>query len=148
MPLVTFYTPLKHTKTRSLRMLSGSTKRNQWIANITKWSNTHKQFVGNLPTNCLSVFGHFVITELKALGMIWISSIITALHFIIKIFGERKQSENNKVDKVSKRADQNLFHHLAVFVCDSCVSYNKRHISIFVNIAVQYPLSKCNSRTN
>ena len=29
-------------------------------ANATKWSNTLKQFVGNLPTNCLSVFDYFV----------------------------------------------------------------------------------------
>ena len=36
-------------------------------ANITKWSNTLKQFVGNLPTNCLSVFDHFVGLTLKAL---------------------------------------------------------------------------------
>ena len=28
--------------------------------NFTKWSNTFKQFVGNLPTNCLSVFDYFV----------------------------------------------------------------------------------------
>ena len=34
-------------------------------ANPTKWSNTLKQFVGNLPTNCLSVFDHFVILALK-----------------------------------------------------------------------------------
>ena len=27
---------------------------------LTKWSNTLKQFVGNLSTNCLSVFDHFV----------------------------------------------------------------------------------------
>ena len=27
---------------------------------FTKWSNTLKQFVGKLPTNSLSVFGHFV----------------------------------------------------------------------------------------
>ena len=30
-----------------------------------KWSNTFKQFVGNLPTNCLSVFDHFVILALR-----------------------------------------------------------------------------------
>ena len=35
--------------------------------NPTKWSNTLKQFVGNLPTNCLSVFDHFVILALKGL---------------------------------------------------------------------------------
>ena len=34
-------------------------------ANFTKWSNTLKQFVGNLPTNFLSVFGHFVGQALK-----------------------------------------------------------------------------------
>ena len=33
---------------------------NPFSANLTKWSNTLKQFVGNLPTNCLSVFDHFV----------------------------------------------------------------------------------------
>ena len=31
--------------------------------NITKWSNTLKQFVDNLPTNCLSVSDHFVILK-------------------------------------------------------------------------------------
>ena len=36
-------------------------------ANITKWSNALKQFVGELPTNCLSVFDHFVRLALKGL---------------------------------------------------------------------------------
>ena len=36
-------------------------------ANITKRSNTLKQFVGNLPTNCLSVIDHFVGLVLKGL---------------------------------------------------------------------------------
>ena len=36
-------------------------------ANPTNWSNTTKQFVGNLPTNCLSVFDHFVGLALKGL---------------------------------------------------------------------------------
>ena len=40
---------------------------NPLSANPTKWSNTPKQFVGNLPTNCLSVFDHFVILALKGL---------------------------------------------------------------------------------
>ena len=35
--------------------------------NPTKWSNTLKKFVGNLPTNCLSVFDHFVGLALKTL---------------------------------------------------------------------------------
>ena len=36
-------------------------------ANPTKWSNKLKQFVGNLPTNCLSVFDHFMNLALKGL---------------------------------------------------------------------------------
>ena len=34
-------------------------------ASPTNWSNTLKQFVGKLPTNCLSIFGHFVGLVLK-----------------------------------------------------------------------------------
>ena len=38
---------------------------NPLSANFTKWSNTLKQFVAKLPTNCLSVFDHFVGLALK-----------------------------------------------------------------------------------
>ena len=38
-------------------------------ANPTKWSSTLKQFVGNLPTNCLSVFDYFVKMALKGLSL-------------------------------------------------------------------------------
>ena len=40
---------------------------NPLSANPTKWPNTLKQFVAKLPTNCLSVFGHFVNLALKVL---------------------------------------------------------------------------------
>ena len=40
---------------------------NPLSANITKWSNTLQQFVGKLPTNCLSAFDHFVGLALKGL---------------------------------------------------------------------------------
>ena len=40
---------------------------NPLSANPTKWSNTLKQFVGKLPSNCLSVFDHFVGMVLKGL---------------------------------------------------------------------------------
>ena len=40
---------------------------NPLSANFTKWSNTLKQFVGKLPTNCLSVFENFVGLALKGL---------------------------------------------------------------------------------
>ena len=38
---------------------------------LTKWPNILKQFVGNLPTNCLSVFGHFVGVAPKGLNIVW-----------------------------------------------------------------------------
>ena len=40
---------------------------NPLSANPTKWSNTFKQFLDKLPTNCLSVFDDFVKMALKAL---------------------------------------------------------------------------------
>ena len=40
---------------------------NPLTTNPTKWSNTLKQFVNNLPTNCFSVFDHFVGLALKGL---------------------------------------------------------------------------------
>ena len=42
---------------------------NPLSANLTKWSNTLKQFVGILPTNCLSVFDHFVGLTLEGLKL-------------------------------------------------------------------------------
>ena len=38
---------------------------NPLSANPTKWSNKFKRFVGNLPTNCLSVFDHFMGLALR-----------------------------------------------------------------------------------
>ena len=40
---------------------------NPLSANSTKWSNTLKQSVRRLPTNCLSVFDHFMGLALKGL---------------------------------------------------------------------------------
>ena len=45
-------------------------------ANITKWSNTLKQFVAKLPTNCLSVFDNFVGLAVKGLKFPRISWLI------------------------------------------------------------------------
>ena len=40
---------------------------NPFSANFTKWSITLKQFVGNLPSNCVSVFDPFVGLALNLL---------------------------------------------------------------------------------
>ena len=59
---------------------------NPLIANPIKWPNTFKQFVGKLPTNCLSVFGHFVNFALKRLT-VPSSLIYLIFSFITKRFG-------------------------------------------------------------
>ena len=41
---------------------------NPLSARLTKWPNTLKQFAGNLPKNCLRMFGHFVGLALKGLN--------------------------------------------------------------------------------
>ena len=41
---------------------------NSISASPTEWPNTLKQFVGNLLTNCFSVFGYFVGLALKGLS--------------------------------------------------------------------------------
>ena len=40
---------------------------NTLSTNFLKWSDTLKQLVAKLPTNCLSVFDHFVELTLKGL---------------------------------------------------------------------------------
>ena len=58
---------------------------NPLSANPTKWPNTLKRFVGNLPANCLSVFDHFVLLGLKGLmdKNIIQAKILTRVCFII-----------------------------------------------------------------
>ena len=49
----------------SLRWLYLQKNFNPLNANPQKWIKTLEQFVGNLPTNCLSLFDHFVMLALK-----------------------------------------------------------------------------------
>ena len=48
---------------------------NSLSANPTRWPNTLKTFVGKLPTNCLSVFGHFEKLALKGLKLTFLELI-------------------------------------------------------------------------
>ena len=62
---------------------------NPLSANFTKWSNTLKQFVGNLPTNCFSVFDHFVGLVLKGLSLSGTCEATIIYHFLFRFnFGE------------------------------------------------------------
>ena len=59
---------------------------NPLSANPTKWSNTLKQFVGNLPTNCLSVFDHFMNLALKGLRMTESCKVGAVIIYLSKTF--------------------------------------------------------------
>ena len=50
---------------KGIEQTADTQKLNPLSANLTKWSNTLKQFTDNLPTNCLGVFDHFVGLALK-----------------------------------------------------------------------------------
>ena len=63
---------------------------NPLSAKLTKWSNTLKQFVGNLPTNCLSVFDHFFILASKGLNfpeknILLLSKLLLSTEQIVRI---------------------------------------------------------------
>ena len=47
--------------------------------NPTKWSNPLKQFVGNLPVNCLRVFDHFVKLAFKELIVVSLHSLLVKI---------------------------------------------------------------------
>ena len=64
-----FYTPWKRQKNIWFSDVFRE-YRNGLSANPAKWSNTLKQFVGNLLTSCLSVFNNFVRLALKRLRLI------------------------------------------------------------------------------
>ena len=60
---------------------------NPFGANFTKSSNTLRQLVGNLPTNCLSVFDHFVGLVLKRLITLAVNSVF--MFFYSEVFSRR-----------------------------------------------------------
>ena len=76
---------------------------NSLSANPTKRSNTLKQFVGKLPTNCLSVFDHFVKLAQKGLIRIY-----PAASSLIKPIFQRKRKEKDQKSKNSSHDILNL----------------------------------------
>ena len=59
---------------------------NPLSVNIKKWSHTLKQFVGKLPTNCLSVFVHFVGLALKGLNESYFFKVTEETYRQMRIF--------------------------------------------------------------
>ena len=93
---------------------------NSLSANFTKMSNTLKQFIDNLPTNCLSVFDHFVGLALKGLRTTsctfslyffvqckrcWISWTINPFVSNVPFLYPLKTSENLKVNLTFMKPD-------------------------------------------
>ena len=69
-------------------------------ANPTKWSNTLKEVVPNLPTNCLSVFDHFVKLALK--GLIGLKKKLYVYVYVYRktqIPSSKKQKKLRKIEK-------------------------------------------------
>ena len=87
---------------------------NSLSPNLTKWSNILKQSVGKLPTNCLSVFDHFVGLASKGLTRVVFFSF---LFFMILKF------------KISK-ADSDKFCIEQYFCLKSGVQLCKIHIIV------------------
>ena len=70
---------------------------NPLSANHTKWSNTLKQIVSNLPTNCLSVFDHFVKLLFKGLKSGTFYILVEMNYFkLIWINPPRQEYEKNR----------------------------------------------------
>ena len=68
---------------------------NPLSAKFIKWSNTLKQFVGNLPTNCLSVFYHFMNLALKGLILHYTKRVISE----VSIFSRDHMIFQNKWER-------------------------------------------------
>ena len=66
---------------------------NSLSANPTKWSNTIKQFVGKLQTNCLSLFDHFVGLALKGLILMLIFAREWIIFWRFNVFISSSNSE-------------------------------------------------------
>ena len=67
---IPFYRPIPFVNlliNRYFLRISSRNTVNPISANLTKWSNTLKQFVGKLLANCLSMFDHFMKLVLKGL---------------------------------------------------------------------------------
>ena len=76
---------------------------NPLSANFTKWSNILKQCVGNLTTNCLSVFDYFVRLTIKGLMRVSLCKLFN------KMFGGFR--ENDRFLKIFLSTCLEKFRH-------------------------------------
>ena len=87
-------------------------------ANPTKWPNTLKQFVGNLPTNFLSLFDHFAKLALKGLkATLQSSSLEQRVWNVSQMKSHRKTPMMSFFSEVQaqcfvKKSIENEHHHI------------------------------------
>ena len=89
-------------------------------ANFTKWSNTLKQFLDKLATNCLSVFDHFVGLALKRL-ISFISNLLIAyilLYSVMRNFTSKTIVQSRLTLKYQKKVWN--ISYLTSFRCLHC----------------------------
>ena len=84
---------------------------NPLSANPTNWSNTLKQFVDNLPTNCLSVLDHFVKLALKGLtSEVKFGDDSRRLFVSSKTFGFRSKNIFERKLEVGQQFNKNYYN--------------------------------------
>ena len=96
----------------------------------TKWSNTLKQFVGSLSTNCLSVLDHFVRLALKLLKGLIHSFPSKETFILMKISGQLHLLANNWI-KVLQYATFKVRKFASLFYkINTCLQRNSTCIGL------------------
>ena len=99
-------------------------KINHLSANFTKWSNLLKQFIANLPTNCLSVFDHFVGLALKGLKKQPFADVLQNSFFLILQYWQENTCLESLFNIVACQRIEGTPTHL--FTCESWKSFFHR----------------------
>ena len=86
--------------------------------NPRKWPNTLKQFAGKLPTNCLSVFDHFVKLALKRLiSKLMISQLTKQIICILRKISRTKGNQTMKFGQLIEFNMRNIFLEKSYIKC-------------------------------
>ena len=116
-------------------------KLNLLSVNPTKWPNILKQLVGNLPTNCLSVFDHFVKLALKDLIF---RTILTVYSILLMLIMHTKTGFPNlmlvwtgKVNKIwTEKVIRRMFTLLTIYF--AMLENGETHFTNLATFAVKF----------
>ena len=112
---------------------------NPLSANITKWPNTLKQFLGQLPANCLSVFDCFVGLALKGLKSLQMNKVIRLgrFHFLMNFLETESRVLPCEFHKFHSKAPvlESLFDKVAGLKPPALLKKRLRHRYFGVKLA-------------